>query len=126
MRAFVLRDDSVRAHFIKWLAGQPLDKPLSVKVEPWRKPRTNTANARLWVLHTKAAEVVGTSPERMHEDCCCDYFGSVEVKMPSGRIERKPNRTTTTPDVLPTDKFNLFMTWVEQRYIDMLGVWLDQ
>ncbi len=114
--------------FTGWLGKQEL--PLDVTVAPYRKERSTPANNRLWLLHGKAAEVAGDSPQGMHDDCCCDYFGYTEVKMPSGYMKRKPKRTTTKNeqgerDVLKGDPFNKFMTWVEQRYIDMLGIWLD-
>lgn len=128
-RTFILDDPKRVPNFSAWLAKQPL--PLDVLVKPYKKKRSNQANRRLRALHKKAGDVTGCSGEEMHVDCLCDYFGYTEHKMPSGYIRRKPIRTTTTDengerDVLKGDEFTKFMTWVEQRYIDMLGVWLGQ
>src|SRR5690606_13027905 len=43
------------------------DRPWDITIEPHKQQRSNTQNARLWALHTRAAEHTGYSPEEMHE-----------------------------------------------------------
>lgn len=130
MKSFILKSEETRDYFIKWLCAQTLARPLDVKVKPWSKARSNPSNRRLFLLHTKAGNEIGETPKQMHKDCCCEYFGSKQFRMPSGYIDRKPIRTTTTnelgeEDTLPPDEFNQFMTWCETFYIETLGVWLE-
>lgn len=83
--------------------------------------RTLSQNARLWLLHTAAANHVGCSPDDMHEDRLCAVFGHTEVKMPSGVIKQVPLRRSSD---LNKKEFGEFMEQVEAFYISELGVFL--
>jgi hypothetical protein len=101
-----------------------LEHPLTVLVERQRNKRTLSANARLWKLHTLASDATGYSPEELHEECLGEFFGWQDGVL-FGKPKRRPKRTTTTPDVLPTQEFAKFMTYVETLYGEQLGVWLE-
>lgn len=80
--------------------------------------RTNSQNARLWLLHTMAAKHVGCSADDMHEDMLSNHFGYTEVKMPSGVIRRIPLKRSSTRN---KREFREFMDYVESFYISELG-----
>ncbi len=85
--------------------------------------RTNTQNARLWALHTLAAEHVGCSAADMHEDMLAQKYGYTEVKLPSGTVRRIPLERSSTKN---KKAFGEFMEFCESFYISELGVFLDQ
>ena len=121
-RRFILRNDFVRTSVQAFIAKLPFDMEIIVK--PWRPKRSITQNARLWKLHSLAANYVGCSPEDMHEDMLCKVFGvAKEVRLPSGTLKRIPNRRSSQLD---KHEFRAFMDQVEAFYISELGVWLDQ
>ena len=84
--------------------------------------RSNTANARLWLLHTAAAKHVGCSPEDMHEEMLSRHFGYNEVKMPTGVIRRIPLKRSSG---LNKKEFAELMESTEIFYLEELGVFLD-
>ena len=114
---------------LKRLAALDLSKPWTVSVQRMKRERSLPSNSRLWLLHDRAADETGESRERMHEICCGEFFGWTEGEL-FGRKYPRPIRTTTRDengnhDVLPQDKFNEFMTFVENLYINQLSVWLE-
>jgi hypothetical protein len=121
-RRFVLHNDFIRRNLIGFLQKLGFDSPMEVIVRPYVERRSLVQNARLWALHTKAAEVVGCSPEDMHEDMLCKAFGYNEVRMPSGDQKRIPLKRSS---VRNRKEFAAFMEMVEAFYISELGVWLD-
>ena len=66
-RRFVLHNDFIRTNLLAFLQKIDLATTMEVIVRPFVDKRSSSANARLWALHTKAAEYVGCSPEDMHE-----------------------------------------------------------
>ncbi len=125
-RRFILRNEFVRTNVLGYLAKLPFD--MEIIIRPWVEKRSHVANARLWALHTKAAEVTGYSPEEMHEHALCRHFGFTEreVRDPfTGEIvvKRIPNERSSTKD---KKKFGQFMEATEAWYIQDFGVWLDQ
>ena len=123
-RIFVVQNSSQIDRLCVFLKAQASKRPLSVAVDFWRKQRTTNANRRLWKLHQLAAESTGHTAEELHRDACGEFFGWEQTEL-FGRKETAPVRTTTTPDVLDTKQFADFMTFVEARYVEHLGVWLD-
>jgi hypothetical protein len=122
-RRFVLQSDVVRANLLAFLQKLDLGKPIEVIVRPYIARRTLEQNARLWLLHTKAAEYVGCTAEEMHEDMLCMVYGYREVKMPSGDVKRIPLKRSSQRN---RKEFNEFMEHCEAFYIRELGVWLGQ
>jgi hypothetical protein len=101
--------------------GLAQDKRWQIQVAPWHPKRSDSQNRRLWLLHTKAGEVVGCSAEEMHEEMLCQIFGYSEVKI--GRMTRRiPLRRSSTRN---TKEFAEFMEKVEAFYIAELGVWIE-
>lgn len=120
-QTIVLDDEKKRERAIKVVSLLPLDKPVKVTIEPFIQRRTNTQNARLWALHTKAAEHIGCSPADVHEDMLCEHYGSTEVKLPSGAIKRVPLKRSSPRNI---KEFAKFMTFCEEFYICNFGIWL--
>jgi hypothetical protein len=89
--------------------------------EPWAEPRTSKQNRYLWrAVYEPLVERCGFSKEEWHEHWCIEYFGAVEVVKPSGKVEVKPQRTTTTNehgkrDVLKGKAFADFVAFVESE-----------
>lgn len=119
-RTFILdKPDRLKA-FSAFLGKQPL--PLDVTVKPYVPQRSNKQNARLWKLHTLAAEVTGYSPEDMHEFALCRFFGFTEQTI--GEITRRvPLKRSSQRD---RKEFNQFMEATESWYIDEFAVWLGK
>jgi len=109
--------DKLRAFIGKQLEAHDV----RVEVERWHDKRSTSANARLWLLHTKAAEVTGHSAEEMHEFALARYFGSEEVKIGNVILTRPLKRSSA----LNTKEFAQFMEATEAWYISEFGVWID-
>ena len=95
--------------------------PFQATVGPLHERRSLSANARLWKLHSLAAEHVGCSPADMHEDMLAEHFGYTEVSLPSGAYKRIPLKRSSTRD---KKEFRDFVEFVEEFYGSNLGVWL--
>jgi len=83
---------------------------LEVIIRPYRKPRNNDQNARLWHLYRDISEQVEIesrrfSPEVWHEHFKREFIGREE--MPDGSLHGK------TSTKLNTKQFADFMTQVE-------------
>lgn len=122
-QTMIVDTEQKRERAAKIVSLLPVTKPLKLTVEPFIARRTNTQNARLWALHTKAAEHIGCAPADIHEDMLCEHYGFTEVRMPSGQIKRIPNERSSTKDV---KKFARFMEFCETFYITQFGIWLEQ
>lgn len=122
-RRFILRSEHIRAGVAAFLAKLDITKPIEVVVRDYIERRSHEQNARLWLLHTAAAEVVGCSPADMHEDMLCEHYGYTEARMPSGDLKRIPLKRSSQRD---KKEFRAFMEFVENFYIEKLGVYLDQ
>lgn len=119
-RTFTPETEAQRDYLARFIAKQPL--PFQCEVGPVREARSLTQNARLWLLHTAAADVTGCSPARMHEDMLCEHYGYTEKRLPSGDLERVPLKRSSARD---KKEFAVFMEFVERFYGETLGVWLD-
>lgn len=122
-RRFVLHSEFILTNLIAFLRKIDFAAPMEVIVRPYVERRSLEQNARLWALHTKAAEFVGCSAEDMHEDMLCKVYGYTEVRMPSGDQKRIPLKRSSARN---RKEFAAFMEQVEAFYISELGVWLDQ
>lgn len=121
-QTIIIDSEQKRDRAIAVLSKLPIDKPLDVTIQPHVEHRSLTQNARLWALHTLAAEVVGCSPADMHEEMLCQHYGYTEVKMPGSYVRRIPLERSSTKNKAP---FARFMEFVETFYITNLGVWLE-
>lgn len=129
-REFTITADT-RPRFIAWLSNLDLTKPQRITVEPEKKERSTTANARHRLLMGMAADHVGITNEEMHQEMLMRYFGEKQVETVPGKFVRRPIRTTTTNergerDVLDPIKFRLFADSSESFIAESLGIWLDQ
>lgn len=120
-RTFIVDQPDLLPKLSAFLARQEL--PLAVEVREHVPKRTNAQNARLWKLHTLAAEVVGCSPADMHEDMLCEHYGYAEKKMPSGDVKRIPLKRSSQRD---KKEFRAFLDFVDNFYACNLGVWIGK
>ena len=121
MPSIILDSEDRRAHALKVLSLVSLDKPKIVTIDDYREPRSLSANARLWALHSKAAEVTGYSAEEMHEFALCRHFGYADKAC--GKITRRmPLKRSSTRD---KKEFAEFMEATEAWYITDFGAWLE-
>ena len=120
-REFIVRDDREIDLLAIWMKRQ--DLPLHVEAGPPKKKRTLSANSRLWLLHRMAAEFIGDSPEGLHEDMLCAFYGWKEIRMPSGNMKRVPLERSSDKE---PQKFREFMDFCETKYASELGLWLDE
>ena len=118
-RIFQCMTEQHQAHLSAFVLRQPL--PFQAAIGPLREQRSLGQNARLWLLHTAAAEVTGCSPARMHEDMLCEHYGYAEYRLPSGDLERIPLKRSSARD---KGEFAKFMEFVEAFYGEQLGIWL--
>lgn len=121
-QTMILDSEQKRERALKVVSLLPLEQPLKVTIEPFIARRSNVANARLWALHTKAAEHIGCSAADLHEDMLCEHYGYNEVRLPSGAIKRVPLERSSTKDV---KRFHKFMEFCETYYITEFGIWLE-
>lgn len=121
-RRFVLHNDFIRSNLVAFLQKMDLATTMEVIVRPFVDRRTIQQNARLWMLHTKAAAYIGCSAEDMHEDMLCKVYGYTGVRMPSGDLKRIPLKRSSQRN---KKEFAEFMEQVEAFYISELGIWLD-
>ena len=121
MRTWVIEQPEQRERFAAFVARLPLDRPQQVTIAEYVPKRSNEQNARLWKLHSMAAEVVGCGADEMHEEMLCEHFGANEVRMPNGSIRRVPVKRSSQRN---KREFGQFMEFVEAFYAERLGVWL--
>ena len=121
-QTLIITNEAQRDRAAKIVSMLPVDKPFDVTICPHVDKRTNEQNARLWKLHTLAAEHIGCSAEDAHEDALCRFFGYTEVRMPSGDVKRIPLKRSSTRDKA---EFAKFMEATEIFYVTELGVFLQ-
>lgn len=122
-QTLIIDSEQKRERAVKVVSLIPLDKPVKLTVEPFIARRTNSQNARLWLLHGKVAEHIGTSAADIHEDMLCEHYGYTEVKLPSGAIKREPLKRSSPRNV---KEFAKFMEFCENFYICNFGIWLGE
>lgn len=118
-RRFQITDDLQRQRMKQFIDRREL--PFQVEVGPLKEQRSLSQNARLWKLHTIAGEATGNTPEDMHEEMLCKFFGYTEKKMPTGWMKRIPLKRSSARD---KSEFRKFLDDVENFYASELGVWL--
>lgn len=127
MTTIILDSPAKLDRFCAWVRKLDLGKPWRVDVDLFRPKRSLVANARLWALHTLAAEHTGYSAEEMHEHALCRHFGYAEHEVKdlfTGEIvtKRIPNQRSSARD---TKAFGAFMEATESWYIADFGVFLE-
>lgn len=120
-QTLILDSEQKRERALKVVSLISLEQPQKMTIEPFRARRSNTANARLWALHQKAAEHTGMSADEMHEVALCRFYGYEEHKV-GGMIRQVPLERSSTKD---TKQFHAFMEATEAWYITEFGVWLE-
>jgi len=96
------------------------DKDWDITIEPFKKKRTNAQNSRHWKIMALGAEYVGCSPQEMHDECLCQYYGYDEYEI-FGTVKRRPKQRSSGQD---TKGFSDFDAWCEQFLCAECGVLL--
>lgn len=95
-------------------------KPVNVKLSIARPERTPPQLKYLWGVAIKMlAEHGGYEPEDVHEYLCGSFWGWKPKRMPGGRSEDVPIRTTTVDadgnrDVIDGDEFWRYVEFVQR------------
>jgi hypothetical protein len=120
-QVLILDTEPKRERAARIVSQLPIEKPLKLTVEPFRARRSNTANARLWALHQRAADHTGMSAEEMHEIALCRFYGYEEKKI-GGIVRQIPIERSSVKD---SKAFAQFMEATEAWYITEFGVFLE-
>jgi hypothetical protein len=120
-RRFLLDTQQHRDNAARYVGRLDVQKPVELILRPYLAQRTSKANARLWALHAKAAEVTGYSAEEMHELMLKRFFGVKEIKVGAVVLAVPLKRSS----MRNKKEFNEFMESTEAFYISELGVWLE-
>ena len=120
-RRFLLDTVQHRDNAVRYIGRLPVEKPLELILRPYIAQRTSRANARLWALHAKAAEVTGYSAEEMHEFALMRHFGTKEITV-GGITRTVPLQRSSMRN---RKEFGAFMEATEAWYISDFGIWLE-
>ena len=99
----------------------PSNKPLSVTVELWKKPRTNQQNAYLWgvaypaILEGGGEALKGWSRDDIHEYMVGEY-GGWEVLEGFGRKRMRPVMRSST---MTKQQFSDYLDWLGAKCANM-------
>ena len=108
----LIRNATERRNAAQHVLALDAGKAWHVKIDLLREKRSQSQNARLWVLHQMVAQHIGVSPEDMHEEALCRFFGYEEKKI-GGFIRRIPLERSSLQD---TKRFTEFMEATEHWY----------
>lgn len=120
-QTILLDSEDKRQRALMIIGALRLDRPLEVLVRPYVEKRSQSQNARLWVLHQKVAEHLGVAPDDMHEEALCRFFGYEEKKI-GPFVRRVPIERSRVQD---KKRFREFMDATEHWYIEEFGIWLE-
>lgn len=101
---------------VAFLSALPRNKPWRVRVDELKGSRTDSQNNALFgVAYPPLCAELGCTPEQLHKEMCCQFFGVKHTVFG----DREPVRTTTTDhegkrDVMPYDAFSNFYAKVQQ------------
>ena len=118
-REWIIEQPDQLQRLAGFLARLKTDRPVRITLDEYVDKRTSDQNARLWKLHTLAANEVGVSAEDMHEEMLCQHYGYTEIRLPSGRIKNVPLKRSSQRN---KKEFSLFMEFCEAFYATELGV----
>lgn len=97
-----------------------LGKPVNVKMTIARPERTPPQLRYLWgVAYKILADKFDFEPEEISEYLCGNFFGWRVKKLPGGRSQEVPMRTTTVdedgnPDVIDGKRFWEYVEWIQR------------
>lgn len=113
--------DQVARAVLRMVQHMPKDKPVSVTVEEWKKPRTNQQNAFLWgvaypaILEGGGEALKGWSRDDIHEYMTGE-FGGWEVLEGFGRKRMRPVLRSSR---MTKEQFSEYLDWLGAKCADM-------
>lgn len=103
---------TVLANAISFISGLPDSREWVIKVEQFRKKRSNPQNRSLWGVAYKAlSEATGNDPEDLHTFFLGEWSGW-EVIDVMGQQRRVPVRRSSK---LTTEEFGQFYDFIQRR-----------
>ena len=125
-RIFIIETQEQQTRFATFI-GRQKGLPLEVSVKDYVPRRTLKQNGRLWKLHTLAADFTGYTPEEMHEEALCHFYGFTERTVKNPYTGQAENKKTPLKRSSQRDKkeFRKFLDSVEDFYAENLGIWLN-
>ena len=103
---------TVLANAISFISGLPDSREWVIKVEQFRKRRSNPQNRSLWGIAYKAlSEATGNDPEDLHTFFLGEWSGW-EVIDVMGQQRRVPVRRSSK---LTTEEFGQFYEFIQRR-----------
>jgi len=101
---------------VAFLQRFEVGRPVNVKVSIARPERTPPQLRYLWgVVYKMLAEHGGFEPDEVSEYMCGSYWGWREKRLPGGRTEQVPIRTTTVDEDGNKDVIDGEVFW---RYVE--------
>lgn len=121
--------DNAISRMLRFVHSLDHSKPHVIRVERWKRTRSDLQNRALWGVAYKALrEATGNDPEDLHTYFCGEYFGWKDYEV-MGAMRRKPIRTTTRDeqgnrDVVSTTVLSDFYAFIQQRSAETVGVYV--
>lgn len=112
--------DAVIESLLPVLRSYQEGRPINVKVSIARPERTTPQLRYLWgVAYKLLAEKFGYEPDEISEYLCGTYWGWKPKKLPGGRSQEVPLRTTTEDedgnrDVIDGQAFWDYVAWIQR------------
>lgn len=121
-QTIILRDDTQRIPFVKFLNNLTLEKPVEITIKDYRKKRSLSQLALYWVWVNRVVEIVadetGHSPEEIHT-----YFKTRFLTPQVIEIDGKiVNHYTTTK--LTMAEMSAYMTQIYEFVTSTMGLYL--
>jgi hypothetical protein len=118
----ILRDENLRQRVIELIGALNLDKLWQITIEPYRKKRSLSQNALMWVWLEEVVkhvhETTGQDKDDIHEFFKAKFLPARQVEMAGDTIEY---RTTTK---LTTAEMSAYMNAIEAWATSELGLLL--
>jgi hypothetical protein len=117
------------ARLLRFVEQLDHGKPHVVKVERWRKERSDLQNRALWgVAYKTLSDATGHDPEDLHTYFCGEFYGWEEYEI-MGQIRKRPKRSTTKDehgkrDVVSTVMLSDFYAFIQRRSAETVGIYV--
>lgn len=121
--------DNVLSKALAFVAQLDHSKPHLLKVERWRRERSDLQNRALFgVAYKTLRDETGNDVDDLHTYFCGEFFGWKDYEV-MGAMRRKPIRTTTRDengkrDVISTQMLSDFYGFIQQRAAETVGVYV--
>lgn len=119
-KVFILRTDDDRARFVRWVNKFALTKPVQFTIELYRKRRSVSQNALMWIWLHEIATETGNDADDLH-----DLFKRKYLLPDEKEILGEVHQVYTTR-TLSTVEFTEYLTRIEAFMATGYGITLTQ